>query len=106
MDAELRARPLRKPLYEREKAEPPAVVCVTGATGYLAGNVIARLLAAGHTVNATWRGASDETKLAHLKVHPLWRDSGGWGGALANLGSSGGLKSSMGMSRTRILPFG
>lgn len=38
------------PLRPEEKAAPPMHVCVTGATGYVAGHIVARLLAAGHTV--------------------------------------------------------
>ncbi len=54
------------PLYPAEKAAGQATVCVTGATGYIAGVVIERLLRAGHTVHATYRG---------------WvKKGGGWGG--------------------------
>jgi hypothetical protein len=38
------------PLRPEEKAAEPQTVCVTGATGYVAGHIVARLLAAGHTV--------------------------------------------------------
>jgi dihydroflavonol-4-reductase len=41
---------------------------VTGATGYVAGWVIERLLDAGLTVHATVRDPSDEAKLAHLRA--------------------------------------
>jgi hypothetical protein len=43
------------PLRPEEKAAPPMHVCVTGATGYVAGHIVARLLAAGHTVGS-WSG--------------------------------------------------
>ena len=42
---------------------PPRVVCVTGATGYVGRHLVARLLAAGHTVHALVRGASPRTRL-------------------------------------------
>ncbi|CAD7702298.1 unnamed protein product [Ostreobium quekettii] len=70
MATELRPRPLRKPLYDSERAEPRATVCVTGATGYIAGPVIARLLAAGHTVHAACRDPANEAKTGHLKALP------------------------------------
>lgn len=40
---------LHVPLTPAEAAAPPARVCVTGAGGYVAGSVVQRLLAAGHT---------------------------------------------------------
>lgn len=40
------------PLRPEEKAAKPMRVCVTGATGYVAGHIVQRLLAAGHTVGA------------------------------------------------------
>lgn len=43
-------------------------VLVTGATGYLAGWIICRLLEAGATVHATVRDPDDQTKLAHLNA--------------------------------------
>ncbi|GMH42956.1 hypothetical protein BSKO_10878 [Bryopsis sp. KO-2023] len=61
---------LRKPLYDAERDVEPATVCVTGATGYIAAPVIARLLAAGHTVRATCRDPSADAKLKHLKALP------------------------------------
>ncbi len=45
------------PLYDAELSAPKSRVCVTGATGYLAGPIIERLLRAGHIVNATCRWA-------------------------------------------------
>lgn len=64
------AYPLRKPLYEIERAAEPTSVCVTGGTGYIAGAIIARLLAAGHTVHATVRDPNSQTKLRYLKSLP------------------------------------
>ena len=64
------AQRLRKPLYDIEATAQPATVCVTGGTGYIAGAIIARLLAAGHTVHATVRDPGNEKKLAHLKSLP------------------------------------
>ena len=46
------------------------MVCVTGGTGYIAGAIIARLLAAGHTVHATVRDPSNEQKLRWLRALP------------------------------------
>lgn len=43
------------PLRPEEKAVKPQTVCVTGATGYVAGHIVHRLLAAGHTVGG-WPG--------------------------------------------------
>ncbi|KXZ56329.1 hypothetical protein GPECTOR_1g290 [Gonium pectorale] len=45
----------RVPLYDAELSAPKSRVCVTGATGYIAGPIIERLLRAGHTVHATCR---------------------------------------------------
>lgn len=45
----------RKPLTPAERAAKPAVVCVTGAAGFVASQITCRLLAAGHTVHATYR---------------------------------------------------
>ena len=61
---------LRKPLYDIEEAAEPATVCVTGGTGYIAGAIIARLLASGHTVHATVRDPGNEKKLQFLKSLP------------------------------------
>ena len=61
---------MRKPLYPIERHAEPATVCVTGATGYIAGAIVARLLAAGHTVHATVRDPSNEKKLQWLKTLP------------------------------------
>ena len=59
--------PLRKPLYPAERAAPPTTVAVTGATGYIAGALVARLLAAGHTVHGTVRDPAS-AKCAHLRA--------------------------------------
>lgn len=64
------AYPLRKPLYEIESTVVPTTVCVTGGTGYIAGAIIARLLAAGHTVHATVRDPNSEKKLQYLNSLP------------------------------------
>ena len=53
-----------------EKDAEPATVCVTGGTGYIAGAIIARLLAAGHTVHATVRDPNNEQKLRWLRTLP------------------------------------
>lgn len=45
-----------------------APVLVTGATGYVAGWIVQRLLARGCTVHAAVRGADDKEKLAHLEA--------------------------------------
>ena len=57
-------------LHPIERHAEPVTVCVTGATGYIAGAIIARLLAAGHTVHATVRDPSNEKKLHWLKSLP------------------------------------
>ena len=61
---------MRKPLYPVERDAEPATVCVTGGTGYIAGVIIARLLAAGHTVHATVRDPNNKPKLRWLKALP------------------------------------
>ena len=61
---------MRKPLYPVEWDAEPAAVCVTGGTGYIAGAIIARLLAAGHTVHATVRDPNNEEKLRWLIALP------------------------------------
>jgi hypothetical protein len=45
-------------------------VCVTGATGYLAGHIVQRLLAAGHTVHGTARNADNAAAVRHLLAMP------------------------------------
>ena len=61
---------LRKPLSELEKSAKKTVVCVTGAAGYLASSIVARLLAAGHSVRGTVRDPSNAAKNAHLWALP------------------------------------
>lgn len=55
--------------------EPEHPVLVTGATGYVAGHVVRRLLDEGLTVHATVRDASNEGRLAYL--HALAEDRPG-----------------------------
>lgn len=57
---------LRKPLYPAETGGPRRTIAVTGATGYLAGVIVRRLLAAGHTVHGTVRDPGATAKVAHL----------------------------------------
>ncbi|WP_372840225.1 SDR family oxidoreductase [Phaeovulum sp.] len=45
-------------------------VLVSGATGFIAGHTIERLLAAGHEVVGTVRNPADEAKLAHFRTMP------------------------------------
>jgi len=45
-------------------------VLVSGATGFIAGHTIERLLAAGHKVVGTVRDPSAEAKLAHFRAMP------------------------------------
>lgn len=52
------------PTLEIDRNKP---VCVTGATGYVAGWIVKRLLEEGLTVHATVRDPNNETKLAHLR---------------------------------------
>lgn len=61
---------LRVPLYPAEQAAKPCKVAVTGATGYVASSLIQRLLAGGHTVQATVRNPEDTSKTAHLTALP------------------------------------
>ncbi|GMH40273.1 hypothetical protein BSKO_08177 [Bryopsis sp. KO-2023] len=60
----------RVPLYDVEKSSKATTVCVTGATGYVAGPIVQRLLASGHTVHATCRDPQNEASVAHLKKLP------------------------------------
>jgi len=50
-----------------ERAAKPSTVAVTGATGYVAATIVARLLAQGHTVHGTCR---DAKKAEDLKALP------------------------------------
>lgn len=52
------------PTLEIDKTKP---VCVTGATGYVAGWIVKRLLDEGLTVHATVRDPNNAKKLAHLR---------------------------------------
>ncbi len=45
-------------------------VLVSGASGFIAGHVIAQLLAEGHQVVGTVRDVSDSAKVAHLRAMP------------------------------------
>lgn len=58
------------PLTEYEQKGKPLRVCVTGATGYLAGHIVQRLLAAGHTVHGTARQPSSNSSTKHLLAMP------------------------------------
>eukprot|EP00887_Chlorella_sp_A99_P002477 scaffold10.g2477.t1 len=61
----------RKPLTDAEKAFPKCTVCVTGGTGFVASHIVLRLLAAGHTVHATYRpGKDDQVTLDWLQALP------------------------------------
>lgn len=51
-----------------EQSARGAHVLVTGATGYVAGWLVKRLLDTGAVVHATVRDPSDEQKIAHLKA--------------------------------------
>ncbi len=64
------ASQLRKPLSEVERSTKKTVICVTGAAGYLASSIVARLLAAGHSVRGTVRDPSNAAKNAHLWALP------------------------------------
>ncbi|GLC50494.1 hypothetical protein PLESTB_000385700 [Pleodorina starrii] len=60
----------RVPLFPTELSAPKSRVCVTGATGYIAGPIIERLLRAGHTVHGTCRDPSNLTALSPLMDLP------------------------------------
>ncbi|PNH06562.1 Tetraketide alpha-pyrone reductase 1, partial [Tetrabaena socialis] len=49
---------------------PPCTICVTGATSYVAGPIVARLLAAGHTVHGTCRDPSSGPTTSALRALP------------------------------------
>ena len=48
--------------------DPKAPVLVTGATGYVAGRLIEKLLSEGHTVHAAVRDAENTEKLKYLSA--------------------------------------
>lgn len=56
-------------LSQQERSEPLRI-CVTGATGYVAGWIVLRLLAAGHTVHATCRNPYSKAAVGHLLAMP------------------------------------
>ncbi|KXZ56267.1 hypothetical protein GPECTOR_1g233 [Gonium pectorale] len=58
------------PLYDAELSTPKSRVCVTGATGYIAGPIIERLLRAGHIVHATCRDPANTKALQPLLKLP------------------------------------
>lgn len=55
-------------MIEAKGIDIKSPVLVTGATGYVAGWVVKRLLEAGRTVHAAVRDPGDAKKLSHLKV--------------------------------------
>jgi hypothetical protein len=61
---------LRKPLFPAETGGPRLTIAVTGASGYLAGTIVRRLLAAGHTVHGTVRDPGNAAKVGHLLAMP------------------------------------
>ena len=46
------------------------IACVTGATGFLAGELVSQLLSSGYTVQATVRSLKDLGKTQHLHDLP------------------------------------
>ena len=55
-------------MSEANVIDTQSPVLVTGATGYVAGWVVKRLLVAGYTVHAAVRDPGDANKLAHLRA--------------------------------------
>ncbi|MEM7154848.1 MAG: aldehyde reductase [Myxococcota bacterium] len=49
-------------------AQPGDLVCVTGASGFIASHIVAELLRQGYRVRGTVRNPSDEAKTAHLRA--------------------------------------
>jgi uncharacterized protein YbjT (DUF2867 family) len=64
------AKELVPPLHPAERKAKQLQICVTGATGYLAGHIVQRLLAAGHTVHGTARNANNTSATRHLLAMP------------------------------------
>ena len=58
------------PLTQLEASATPATVCVTGASGYVAGEIVLRLLLAGHTVHGTVRGDPGAERFNGLRALP------------------------------------
>eukprot|EP00253_Pinus_taeda_P005096 PITA_05096 len=54
----------------RGEERPPAIVCVTGATGFIASCLVKRLLEKGYTVHATVRDPENKAKVQHLLEIP------------------------------------
>lgn len=52
------------------KATKARIACVTGATGFLASELVSQLLAGGYTVQATVRSLNDQAKTQHLRDFP------------------------------------
>jgi len=50
----------------QSSAQPEDLVCVTGASGFIASHLVAELLRGGYRVRSTVRDPSDEKKTAHL----------------------------------------
>ena len=48
----------------------PRIACVTGASGFLASELVSQLLSRGYTVQATVRSLASTTKLAYLTELP------------------------------------
>lgn len=61
---------LHVPLYDEEVNATNKRICVTGGRGYIAAHIIQRLLAAGHAVHATVRGATDGPNVEFLQQLP------------------------------------
>jgi nucleoside-diphosphate-sugar epimerase len=64
------SRHLRVALTEVENSQKPSLFCVTGATSFISGAIISRLLTAGHTVHATCRDPDNVDPISHLLALP------------------------------------